>query len=159
MFARRYVSAAQFVQAPGRDEVGQAVHAENAGDAGVVIGEADQRSGEQHAGLYADNHRSVGAGELAGGNDFLHQRVDVGPVHGGAGADNQRDEIEVPEFEVAAPRNVRCGEDGDTTGEIQYDAEVAAVVAVDQHAADERNQQARRGRHNHLIADLDGRVR
>ncbi len=96
MIARRDVTLPDFVQAPRGDEISEAVDAENSGNAGFVVDEADQRSSKKHAGLYTDHDRGIGAGKLTCRDHFLHQRVDIGPIHGGAGAGDQRDEIEVP---------------------------------------------------------------
>ncbi len=86
----RDVTFAQKEQAIGGDEVGEAVDEENSGDADVIVDEADEGAGEEHAALHADQHGGVGSGELAWRNDFLHQCVDVGPIHRGAGAGDQR---------------------------------------------------------------------
>ncbi len=57
---------------------------------------------------------------------------------------------------MSVPGDVRGGQNRDSARQIERDAKIAAVVAVNQHATDERNQQPWRGRHDHLIADLDG---
>ena len=62
----------------------------------------------------------------------------------------------MPEFEMAAPGDVSRGENGDSSSKIENDSEIATIVAVDQHAANEGNQQAGCGRHDDLVADLDG---
>src|SRR5579859_6183165 len=46
MIARRNVAAAHVKKAPRGDEVGEAVDAENSGDAGAVVYEADEGAGE-----------------------------------------------------------------------------------------------------------------
>ena len=65
----------------------------------------------------------------------------------------------MPQFKMAAPGDIRGCEDCDPPRQIQHDAEIAAIIPVDQNAADEGNQQAGRGGHDHLIADLDGGMR
>ena len=62
----------------------------------------------------------------------------------------------MPELEMAAPGDVSRGENGHSSSKIENDSEIAAVVAIDQHSADEGNQQAGRGRYDDLVADLDG---
>src|SRR6516225_2916186 len=64
----------------------------------------------------------------------------------------------MPEFKVAAPGGIRCGQNGDASREVKRDAKIAAVVAVDENAAEEGNQQAGSGGHDDLVADLDGRM-
>ena len=94
-----------------------------------------------------------------GGNDFLHQRVDGGPIHGGGDAGDQRHGVEMPELEVAVPGDVGGGQNGDATHEIESDAEIAAVETVDEYAADERDEQARQGDDDDLQADFHGGMR
>jgi len=43
--------------------------------------------------------------------------------------------------------------------QIERDAKVAAVEAIDQNAADKRNEQARQSDHDHLQADFHGGMR
>src|SRR6266481_1497249 len=159
VIAGRNVPSTKFVQAPRGDEVCQAIDAKYSGDACAIVDETDQRAGEEHSGLHANQYGSVGAGKLALGHHFLDQRVDVSPIHGGAGAGDERDEIEMPQFEMSAPGDVGGGKNGNSPREIEDDAEVAAVVAVNEYAADKGNQQPRSGRNDHLVADLDGGMR
>jgi len=154
MRARGDVALADFVEAKGGEEVGGAVDGENSGDAGGVIDEADEGAGDEHAALHADEYRGVGAGELAGWDDFLDERVDGGPVHGGADAGDERHGVEMPELEVAVPSDVGGGENGAAAREIEEDAEVAAVEAVDEHAAEERDEEAGQGDDDDLQTDL-----
>jgi hypothetical protein len=64
----------------------------------------------------------------------------------------------MPELEMAVPCDVRGGQDGDAARQVESDAEIAAVEAVDQHAADEGNEQARQGDDDDLQADFHGGV-
>jgi len=73
MIARRDIAAAHVEEAPGGDEISEAIDAENAGDSGAIIDEADEGAGEEHAGLHTDEDSGVCAGVLAGGNYFLHE--------------------------------------------------------------------------------------
>jgi len=57
------------------------------------------------------------------------------------------------------PGDIRCAKDGDAANEIENDAEVAAVEAINEHAANKRHQQARRHGDDDLQTDLDGRMR
>ena len=82
------------------------------------------------------------AGELAGGDDFLHQRVDVGPVDRGACAGEERHQIEVPDVQVAAPGDIGNSQYGKATQKIEQHAEVTAVHAVDEYATEKRNDEA-----------------
>src|SRR5450755_4088834 len=158
MFARGNVAAAHLVQAKCGDEIGGAVDRQDARDASPVVDETDEGTGHQHSTLHADQHGGVRAGELIRRNHFLHQRVDRGPVHRGTRAGDEGHEIEMPETEVAAPGNVGDGEHGDAAAEVEHDAEVAAIVAIDEHASDEGDEQAGKRYDDHLHADGDGRV-
>src|SRR5208283_6095661 len=132
------------------DEVGESVDEENSGDAHVVVEKAHERAGEQHAALHANEYGSVGAGELAGRHHFLDQRVHVGPVNRGARAGDQGHEVEVPDLQVAVPCDVGNAQDREAAREIKQHAEVTAVDAVNQDAAEKRNYQARQRDHDHL---------
>ena len=159
VLARRDVAAAHLVEAKGRDEIRGAVDREDAGDADPVVQEADERAGDQHAALHPDQNGGVRASELAGRNHLLHERVHGGPIHGGAHAGDERHRVEMPELEVAPPRDVGCSEHHEAAAEIEQDAEIPAVQPVDEHAAEKRYEQARQRDNDHLQADLDGRVR
>src|SRR5580704_18106796 len=60
---------------------------------------------------------------------------------------------------MALPREIRDGEDSDAAREIERDAEVAAVVAIDEDAAEEGHAQSGKGDDDDLHADGDRRVR
>src|SRR5262249_1371474 len=115
----------------GGDEISQAVDQQDAGDAHVVIEEADKGAGEQHAALHADQHGGVGTGELAGRHDFLDERVDVGPVDGRAGAGQKCHQVQVPDLQVAAPCHVGDAQNGQASGQTEQHAEVTAIHAID----------------------------
>jgi len=122
VIAGRHVAAPQFVEAPRGRKIRQAVYAKYSGDACAVVDETDQRSRAEHSGLHANQHGRVCSGKLACGHHFLHQRVDVGPIHGGAGAGDERNEIELPQFKMSAPGDVSCSENGDSAREIKNDS-------------------------------------
>ncbi len=61
-------------------------------------------------------------------------------------------------MQVAAPGDVGDGQDGEAAREIEQDAEVAAIDAVDQHAADEGDDQAGQSYDDDLPAYGDGGV-
>src|SRR5690349_5274451 len=153
MLAGRDIAAAQMKKTISRDEVGESIDAENAGDAGAVVKEADSGTREEHAGLDADQDGGVGAGELALGDDLLNESVDGGPVHGGTGAGNEGHGVEMPELEMAAPGDIGSGEHGDAAGEIEQNAQVAAVVAVNKHASEKGHEEAGQSYDNDLEAD------
>ena len=159
VIAGRNVAGAKEIQAVGGDEVGGAIDTKNSGDADVIIDEADEGAGKEHAGLHADENRGIGAGELAGRNDFLDEGVHVGPVHGRTGASDQGHQIEMPELQVAAPGDVGDGENGESTGDVEKDAEVATVEAINENAAEERNDEARKRDDDDLPADGHGGMR
>src|SRR5260221_9874746 len=73
MIARRDVAAAHVEEAPGGDEIGEAIDAENAGDSGAIVDEADEGTGEEHAGLHASEDGGVCTVVLAAVNYFLHE--------------------------------------------------------------------------------------
>src|ERR1700760_3880692 len=108
----------------------------------MVVDEADEGAGEEHAGLYANEDGGVASCELAGRNDFLDEGVDVGPIHGGAGAGDERHQVEMPELQVATPGDVGDGQHGKSTGDIEKNAEVPAGGAIDEHTAEEGNDEA-----------------
>src|SRR5277367_5087619 len=60
---------------------------------------------------------------------------------------------------MSVPRDERRAEDRKTSAEIEQHAEIAAVEAVDQHAADEGNEQAGKRDHDDLHAHGDGGMR
>src|SRR5277367_2627827 len=101
MIARRDVAAPDAVKTKRGDEIRETVDDENACDSGAVIEKADEGTGDEHAALHADENGGVGAGELARRNHFLHESVDGGPVHRGAGASDQRHRVEVPELKIS----------------------------------------------------------
>src|SRR5271154_3878830 len=138
--ARRDVATAHLVEAEGRDEIGCAVDHQDSGYSRSVIEKADEGSGDEHAALHTHENGGVCAGELARGNDFLNERVDRGPVHGGTDAGDERHGVEMPELEMAAPGDVSGGENEEAADEIEQDAEIAAVDAVDEHAAEEGHE-------------------
>src|SRR5579883_2246244 len=158
ILARRDVTAAKLIEAIGGDEVGEAIDGENRGDSGTVIDEADEGAGEEHAALHADEDSGVGAGKFAGGNDFLHEGIDRGPIHRGTGAGDEGHQVEVPDLNVAAPGDVCGGKDGDAAGEIKGDAEIAAIQAVNEHAAEKGHEKAGQSDDDDLQADLEGRM-
>src|SRR4029077_3868652 len=71
---------------------------------------------------------------------------------------DEGDEIQMPEFEMAAPRDVSGGKHGDAAHKIEQDTKIAAIVAVDENSADKWDQQAGSGRHDYLITYLDCRM-
>src|SRR5207245_2301685 len=79
--------------------------------------------------------------------------------HRGARPGDQRHGVEMPELEMAAPRNVGCCEDEEPAYEVEQDPEVAAVKAIDQHAAEERHKKSWQRHDDDLPANLYGRVR
>src|ERR1700736_3560295 len=81
-FARGNVAATHLEETKRGYQVGEAVDAENPGDAGSVIYEADDRAGDQHAALHADQSRGVCSRKLTRRDYFLHQSVYSGPIHG-----------------------------------------------------------------------------
>src|SRR5208337_847166 len=119
MVAWRNVTLARAVEAKGRDKVSEAVDEKNALDAGAVVEETDKRAGDEHAALHSNENGGVGAGELARRYNFLHEGVDGGPVHGGASAGDQRHGIEMPELQMAVPRDVRSGQNEAAANQIQ----------------------------------------
>ena len=155
---RGNVAAAQLEKAVGGDEIGESVNAENPGDASTVIEKADERASNEHATLNTDEDGGISSGEFAGWNDFLNERVDGGPVHRGAHAGNERHGIEVPKGEVMLPGDPGSAEDDKTADDVEHDAEVTAVVAVNENAADEGDDQAGKGDDNDLKADGDSGV-
>src|SRR5277367_736 len=60
---------------------------------------------------------------------------------------------------MAVPRDERRAEDRKTSAEIEQDTEIPAVEAVDEHPADERNEQAGKRDHDDLHAYGDGGMR
>ncbi len=156
---RRNVPAAHSIEAVSRYEISYAVDCQNSGDAGRVVKEADKSSGNEHAALHSYEHGSIGAGELARRDHFLHQRVYGRPIHRGADAGNQGHGVEMPELQMAAPRDVRRGEHKKAADDIQQDAQVTAIQAIDQHAAEKRHEKSRQGNHDDLQADFYRRVR
>ena len=60
---------------------------------------------------------------------------------------------------MAAPGDIGGCEDEASAYEIEQHAEVAPVDAIDQHAAEERNEKPRQGHDDHLPADFHGRMR
>jgi hypothetical protein len=90
--------------------------------------------------LCTPTRTAAGAGELARRNHFLHERVDGGPVHRGTGAGDQRHRVEVPELKISAPCDVSGREDEEAAGNVEANAKIAAVEAVNEHAAEKRNK-------------------
>src|SRR5262249_1064146 len=68
-------------------------------------------------------------------------------------------DVEVPELHVAVPSDIRGCENKDAAGEVESDAEVASVEAVDENAAEKRNEQAGGGDDDDLQADFHSGVR
>src|ERR1700722_12836528 len=60
---------------------------------------------------------------------------------------------------MAVPRDVGGGENRGSSAQIQQDAEIAAVEAVDEHTADERNKQAGKRDYDDLHAHGDRGMR
>src|SRR5215470_4019627 len=131
MLARRNISAAHLKQAPGRNEISQIVNSQNSGDSRAVVDESDERSCEKHSRLHANDNCGICARVLTLRNHFLHKGINIGPIHRGPDAGNQRDGVKVPKLEVAAPRDVSSSKHSNAADKIQNHAKVAAVETVD----------------------------
>src|SRR5258706_1777827 len=142
VITRRYIAAAHAIEAIGGDEVREPIDQQNSCDAHVVVEKSDEGAGEEHTALYADEHGSVRAGDLARRHHFLYQRVYVGPVNRGAGSGEQRHRVEMPDVQVSAPGDVGGGQHRKAAREIEQHAEVAAIHAVNQYTAKKRNDEA-----------------
>ncbi len=159
MLARRNISAANFVQTIGGDKVSQAIDRQNAGNARAIVSKTDEGSRDKQAALHADKHSSVGGRELARRNNFLHQRIDGGPIHRGGDAGNQRHQVQMPKREMPVPGDVCCRQYRYATRQIERYAKITAVEAINQNAADEWDEQAWQSDHDNLQADFYGGMR
>lgn len=124
----------------------------------MIVEEADEGSSDEHAALHAHQSSGVGTAELTGGNNFLDERVDGGPVHGRAGAGDERHGVEVPELEMILPGDVRGTENEEAADKIEDDAEVTTVVAVNEDAPEKGDEQAGEGDDDYLEGDFYGGV-
>ena len=130
-----------------------------AGNARTVISKTHEGSRDEQAALHADKHSGIGGGELAWRNNFLHQRVYGGPIHGRGDAGNQRHRVQMPKREMAVPGDVCCRQYRYAARQIEGYAKVAAVEAINQNAADEWDKQAWQSDHDNLQADFYGGMR
>src|SRR5690242_8974415 len=62
----------------------------------------------------------------------------------------------MPELEMPAPRDVRSAQNEKAAHEVQHDAQVSPVEAVNQHAAEERDEQPGQRHNDDLPTDFDG---
>src|SRR5215469_699537 len=60
---------------------------------------------------------------------------------------------------MAAPRDVRGEQDEKAAHQVQHDAEVPAVEAVDEHATEEGHEETGDGHDDDLPTDFDGGMR
>src|SRR5229473_8600144 len=132
-FARGNITTAHFVKAKSGNKVRRSVDGENSRDAHAVVNKTHKRARSEHAALYAHKHCSIRSRELAWRNHFLHQGVDRRPIHRRARPRDERHGVQLPQFQMAAPRDVRGAEHGNTSGEVQQHAEVAPVQPIDEH--------------------------
>ena len=147
------------MQAISRNKIGRAVDSQNSRDPCGVVEESYEGAGNEHPALYTNQHGRIRAGELARRNHFLHERVHGGPIHCRTRPGDQRHAVEVPELQPPTPGDIRGQQDEKPPHQVQHDAEIAPVDAVDQHAAKEGHEESRQGHHNDLPADFDRRVR
>ncbi len=159
MLARRHVPAPHLVQAKRRHKVRRTIDRQNPADSDAVIQKSYKRAGHQHSALHAHQHRGVCAGKLAFRNDFLHQSVHRRPIHRRAHARDQRHRVQMPQLQMAAPRDKCRRQHRHAARQIEHHSEVTPVQPVNEHATKEGNQQTRQRHHDHLQADFDGGMR
>src|SRR6516165_5172609 len=159
MRKRGDITAAQREKAVCGNEISQTVDQKNACKTDVIVDKTNKRASEKHAGLHANKHRGIRAGELARRDYFLDERVDIGPVHRGARASDQGHEVEVPKLQMTMPCDVRDRDNRKTTGEVEDHAEVAAVIVIDKPSTEKRDDESRKRNHDNLPADSDSGMR
>ena len=132
------------------DDVRQEVDKKYAAQPDVVIDEADHGAGDEPSALEACEDEAVGVSEAGFRREFLDEGVHGGPEHPEAGGDQHAHEVDLPERGFAEQGEHGDGQHDEAAGGVEEHDEMAAVLAVNDYAAEGKKQHGRDGlKHEH----------